>query len=151
MASELEYGLQDNVDCGIKWCIDVSAWKTQLVLLDQSNNAGAIDVKMDEFVLEEKSSYKMLGLTFSSKLLKLHPIKLEPLFILWSFFLLRLFCISVNLPYGQASNTFAMPGLVLLVASGNHSISCKNGYARLLFLQLLPLMISWLIIKMYAA
>ena len=40
---------------------------------------------MDEFVLEEKSSCKMLGLTFSSKLLKLHPIKLEPLLILWSF------------------------------------------------------------------
>ena len=32
------------------------------------NNTGAINVKMDEFVLEEKSSFKMLGLTFSSKL-----------------------------------------------------------------------------------
>ena len=29
---------------------------------------GAIDVKMDEFVLEEKSSFEMLVLTFSSKL-----------------------------------------------------------------------------------
>ena len=28
------------------------------------NNTGAINVKMDEFVLEEKSSFKMLGLTF---------------------------------------------------------------------------------------
>ena len=35
---------------------------------DWSNNAGAIDVKMDGSVLEEKSSFKMLGLTFSSKL-----------------------------------------------------------------------------------
>ena len=43
-----------------------SAGKTQLVSLDQSNNTGYIDVKMDGS--EEKSSFKMLGLTFSSKL-----------------------------------------------------------------------------------
>ena len=35
---------------------------------DRSNNTGAINVKMDRSVLEEKSSFKMLGLTFSSKL-----------------------------------------------------------------------------------
>ena len=33
-----------------------------------SKNTGAIDVKMDGSVLKEKSSFKMLGLTFSSKL-----------------------------------------------------------------------------------
>ena len=38
------------------------------VLCNQSNNTGATDVKMDGSVLEEKSSFKMLGLTFSSKL-----------------------------------------------------------------------------------
>ena len=32
------------------------------------DSTGAIDVKMDGSVLEEKSSFKMLGLTFSSKL-----------------------------------------------------------------------------------
>ena len=33
-----------------------------MVLFDQSNKPGAIDVKMDGFVLEEKSSFnKMLG------------------------------------------------------------------------------------------
>ena len=42
--------------------------KTQLVSVDRSYNTGSIDVKMDESVLEEKSSFKMLGLTFSSKL-----------------------------------------------------------------------------------
>ena len=42
--------------------------KIELVSFDQSNNTGAIDVKMDGSVLEEKSSFKMLGLTFSSKL-----------------------------------------------------------------------------------
>ena len=42
--------------------------KTQQVLFYWSNNNGSIDVKMDGSVLEEKSSFKMLGLTFSSKL-----------------------------------------------------------------------------------
>ena len=42
--------------------------RTQLVSFDLSNNTGAIDVKMDAYVLEEKSSFKMLGLTFTSKL-----------------------------------------------------------------------------------
>ena len=42
--------------------------KTQLVLFDQSNNTGAIAVQMDGSVLEEKLSFKMLGLTSSSKL-----------------------------------------------------------------------------------
>ena len=35
------------------------------IYFDWSNNTGAIDVKMDGFVLEEKLSFKMLGLTFS--------------------------------------------------------------------------------------
>ena len=39
-------------------------WKTQLVLFDQSNNTGAIDEKIDGFVLEEKSSFKMLGVVY---------------------------------------------------------------------------------------
>ena len=40
----------------------------KLVSCDWSNNIGAIDVKMDGSVLEEKSFFKMLGLTLSSKL-----------------------------------------------------------------------------------
>ena len=56
------------MDWGRKWLVDFNAGKTQLVSFDQSNNTGAIDVKMDGSVIEEKSSFKMLGLTFSSKL-----------------------------------------------------------------------------------
>ena len=61
------------MDYGRKWLVDFNAGKTQLVL--------------DGSVLEEKSSLKMLGLTFSSELdwaltlsllLKLPPRKLEP-------------------------------------------------------------------------
>ena len=47
-----------------KWLLDFNAGKTQLVLFEWSNNTGAINVKMDESILEEKSSVKMLGLTF---------------------------------------------------------------------------------------
>ena len=56
------------MDCGRKWLVDFNAEKIQLDLFDQSNRTGAIDVKMDGSVLEEKSFFKMLGLTFSSKL-----------------------------------------------------------------------------------
>ena len=42
--------------------------KTQLVQFDRSNDTGAIDLKVDWPVLEENSSFKVPGLTFSSKL-----------------------------------------------------------------------------------
>ena len=65
---QLKTDLQDTVDWGKKWLVGFNAGKTQLVLLGKSNNTGAIDVKMDEYVLVEKSSFNMLELTFSSKL-----------------------------------------------------------------------------------
>ena len=51
MAAELESNLQ----------------VTQLLLLDWSNDTGAVDVKQDGYVLEEKSSFKMLRLSVSTK------------------------------------------------------------------------------------
>ena len=68
LASELESDLQDTADWGCKWLVDINAGKTQLVLFDWSNNTGAIYVKMNQFVLGEKSFFKMLELTFFSKL-----------------------------------------------------------------------------------
>ena len=68
LASELESDLRDTVDWGKKWLVDFNAGKTQLVLFDCSNNNGSIDLKMGGSILEEKSSFKMLGLTFSFKL-----------------------------------------------------------------------------------
>ena len=68
MAGELESDLRDTVDWGRKWLVDLNAGKIQLVSFDRSNSTGAIDVKTDEFSIEEKSSFKMLGLSFSSKL-----------------------------------------------------------------------------------
>ena len=68
LASELESDLRDTVDWGKKWLVDFNAGKSQLVSFNRSNNNGSIDLKMDGFVLEEKSSFKVFGLTCSSKL-----------------------------------------------------------------------------------
>ena len=85
LASELECDLRGTVNCGKKWLVNFNAGKTQLISFDRSNNNGSVYVKMDGSVFEEKSSFKMLGLTFTSKLdwvltlpllLKLPPRKL---------------------------------------------------------------------------
>ena len=68
LASELESDLRETVDWSRKWLVDFNAGKTQLVSFNRSKNTGAIDVKMDESILEEKTYFKMLELTFSSKL-----------------------------------------------------------------------------------
>ena len=99
---------------------------------------------MDGSVLEEKSCYKMQGLTFSCKLdwgsciisiAKSASKKIETLI----------------LPYGVAWNTVVMSGLVLLVATSICWISQKNGYAGLLVLHSLLLLNPWLIVEMLAA
>ena len=64
LAFELESYLQDIVNWGRKWLVDFNVGKTQIVSFHQSNNTGAIDVKMDGSVLEEKSSFKNAGVDF---------------------------------------------------------------------------------------
>ena len=68
LASELESDLRNPQDWGKNWLVDFNAAKTQLISFDWSNTTGSIDAKMNWSVLEEKSSFKVLGLTFSSKL-----------------------------------------------------------------------------------
>ena len=68
LASELDSDLRDTEDWDRKKLVDFNAGKTQVVSFDRSNNTGAIGIEMDGSVLEEKSSFKRLGLTFSSKL-----------------------------------------------------------------------------------
>ena len=54
LVSELESNPRGTVDWGRKWLVDFNAGRTQLVSIDWSNNSGAINVKMDGSVLEEK-------------------------------------------------------------------------------------------------
>ena len=56
-----------------------------------------------------------------SQLLKLPPRKLGSWFVLWSFFLQMLLCISINLPYDLAWITFIMSGQVHRIASPSSS------------------------------
>ena len=60
-ASELESDLQDTVDWGRKWLVDSNAEKIQLDLSDQSNETGAIDLKMDGYVLEKNHFLRCWG------------------------------------------------------------------------------------------
>ena len=129
--------------CGL----DFNAGKTQLVSFDRSKNPGAIDVKMDGSVLEEKTSFKMLGLTFSSKLYwgsyivsiaKTASKKIGALICPMKFLSPEAALYLYSLPYGHVWNTALMSGLVLLVATWNCWISYRNGYAGLLVLHLLP-------------
>ena len=75
LTSELQFDLWDIVDWDRKWLVDFDTEKTQLVEFGQSNDSGVNDVKMCISAFEEK-------------------------FLLWSFFLMKLLFISVNLPYG---------------------------------------------------
>ena len=112
MASELESDLRDT---------DFSAGKTQLVSFDRSNNSGSIDVKTDGSVLEEKSSFKMPRLTFSSKLdwvsyimyiAKTASNKIGALIRSMKF-------PSPDLPYAHIWNTVVTSELVPLIATWN--------------------------------
>ena len=107
---------------------------------------------MNGSVSEGKSSFKMLGLTFSSKLdwdSYIFPIAKTASknigALIRCFFLLRLLCVSINLPSSLAQNAVVMSALVLLELLGNE---LKNGYTGLLVLHLLPLLNLWLIDEM---
>ena len=69
---ELESDLRDTVDWCRKWLVNFNAGKTQLVSFDRYKNTAA----MDGSVLEEKSSFKMLGSPSGVTLLLL--LKLSP-------------------------------------------------------------------------
>ena len=103
------------------------------------------DGKMNGSVLEEKSSFKILQLTLSSKLdlgsyiisiVKTVSRKIGALIrsISLSFFLLKLVCIYINLPYSHVWNTVVTFGLVPLIATWNCYTSYRNEYAGLLVL-----------------
>ena len=111
---------------------------------------------MDGFVLEKNHLLKCWGwlslLNWTgtlalSILLKLPPRKLEPWLILRSFFLLRLFCISINLPYGHVWNTVGMSG-----RAGAHSYylglldKLQKPLCRTVGASLLPLLSPWTLI-----
>ena len=119
------------------------------VSFDWSNDIGAINVKMDGSVLEEKSSFKMLGLTFSSKLdwgsciisiAKIGSKKIGALIRSMKFLSPEVALYLYKSTIRHVWNTIVTSGLVPLVATWN----CWNCYMQLL-------LNPWLIIEMWPA
>ena len=68
LTSELKSDLLDTIDWGSRQLVDFDNEKYNTDSFDRLNNSGAVHVKMDGSVLNEKSSFKILGVSFSSKL-----------------------------------------------------------------------------------
>ena len=114
--------LQDTVDWD-KWLIHSSPGKTQHVSFEWSNNSDTIDVKVDGSIFDWKSSFKMLGPSFSSELdwysyiVSFAKTAVKKMGVLGSFFLLRLLFITINLLYNLVQNTVVIFWLVLPAAT----------------------------------
>ena len=139
-----------------KWLVDFNVGKTQLVLLKWSNNSGSIDVRMDGSVIEEKSSFKMLRLTFSCKsdwdsqnisIPKTASKKIGTLIRSMKFVSPEVALYIYISTICHVWNTVVKSGLVLLVATW--CTSSKNEYAGLLVLHLLFLLNRRLIVKIW--
>ena len=125
LASELESDLRDTVEFGRKWHVDFKARKFKWFCLTNLMTLVLLIWKLMGLFLKKNHILRCWGwlsllnwieaLTLSL-LLKLPPGKLESWFVLWSFFLLRLLCISTEM------------------------ISYRNEYAGHLVLHLLPLL-----------
>ena len=101
---------------------------------------------------KKKSSLNLLVLLFFFELdwsyyitfiAKPPPRKFELGLNLWSVFLVKLFFISINLPYSLPWNTVVVSGPVLLVATWIYWISHRNQYMGQLVLHLLLLIKPW--------
>ena len=129
LASALESDLQDAMDWVRKRLVDFNAGKLQLVSFNRSNNTGGIDKENGWVYSWGKKHFlrcwggisllNYIGALTLFLLLKLPSRKWEPWFVLWSFFPLRLLCISVNLLYSHVWSTIVTSGLVLVLATSN--------------------------------
>ena len=106
LASERDSDFWDNVDRDRKWLVDLNAGNFKLFHLTNLITLVLLMWKWMGLFLRKNhlltcwgwlSLLNWIGALTLSLLLTVPPIKLEPWFVLWSFFLLRIFCISINL------------------------------------------------------
>ena len=145
--------IYETLGWGRKWLVNFSARKTQLVSFDRLTTLLLLMWKWIGLFLKKNHCWICWGWlldwgSYMISIAKTASEKLELWFVLWSFFLLGLLCISINLPYRLAWNTVVMSEQVLLVATWNCWRNYKNDYAWLLALHSLPLLNPWLIVKM---
>ena len=113
-------------------------------------------MKVNRSVLEEKSHFRMLGLSFFSKfdwgfiiyIAKTGSKKIGALLGSMKFLSPKV-TLYLYFFIGFAWNTIFMSGLLLLAATWKWYISSKTGYVGLLVLDMLHLLNSWFIVKMY--
>ena len=102
LTSEFESDLWDTGDWGSKWFVDFNDGKTQLVSFDWSKTLVLLIWKWIALFLRKNNLLRCWRLPILSKLDSgsyiIPPRKLGPWFVLWSFFLLWLLCIAINLP-----------------------------------------------------
>ena len=115
MAAEFESDIRNIMDWGSKWLHDFNAGKTHLNFLTGLTTL-VILMCMHGSVLEEKSSFNMLGCFSILNWIGAQKLSLLLRFVLWSFFLLKFLCISRNIPYDHAWNNVVMSGMLLLAA-----------------------------------
>ena len=136
MASELESHLQETVYWGRKKLVNFKAGKPNLFCLSGLLTLVLFDVKRDGYLLEENLYFEIFWDYLSllnyidaftlSLLLKLSPKKLEPWFVLWHVFLLRLLFISINLLFSLKRNNVPSSWLVFLAATWSFTSSLSS-------------------------
>ena len=126
LGSEIESELWDDVNSDRQCIVTFNAGKTYLVSYYRWNNFMATDIKIDASVLDEKSLFKMLGLTFCSKLnLSSHIVLITSTASMMigasthstKFLSSEIVVFSINLPFDPVWNTVNMSMLVLLITT----------------------------------
>ena len=143
LASELESDLQDTMGWDRKWLV---LEKLSLFQLAGLTTLVLLMWKWMDLLMRKNnllrcwrwlSLLNWIGALTSSPLQKLLPRKLELWFVLWSFSLLMLLCISVNLPYSWSSSCY------LEVVDELQKRICRTASPYLMHL-----LNTWLTIKM---
>lgn len=148
----------NHLDNAVGWArkllVNFSAGKSRCVSFACSNNSYAIDVETDGSDVDEKSSSKMLGLSFfcplewaTYKIVIAKTTSENIRILIGIFFPLRFCIISINIPSDLEWNILVMSDLVPLIVVLIVWISSRNAYLGLLVLQLLLLLFFWFTFK----
>ena len=150
------------MDWSRRQLVDFNAGKTQLVLFDRSNNTKKKKKKINGCVLEEKSFFKMLGFTFSSKLdwrsyiisiAKTASKKIEALIRSMKFVSpeVALYLYKSNIRPCVESCLHFWAGAPSSYFGLLDKLEKRTCIIFMFFLHLLPLLNLWLFIEMYPA
>ena len=101
------------VEWGDKWLVKFNATKTKLLYFNRHRNPLLAPVEMNGIKLPEETSFRLLGLTFTSPLPRLFQGKWAPFIGFSVSLLLDPSCICKNLPFDNVWSTVPISGVVL--------------------------------------